>query len=335
MLSKIGRPSSTALTIELKFVVHQDHRGGLASHIGAGDPHRDADFSGLHRGSIVDSIAGHRHDMSASFERADDSQFVLGGHAGEDRDVLDLLGQLFVAEPVKFVTGDDSASLGRDVQFAADRGSGAWMISSNHDRPNAGKSTTFNGGFHLIARWVDHPEQADKDQVRLGDFVRFGAILSISTGQYSQRSAGHLVAGLQNLVPASGRQFDGVIPAQLAAALRQQTFGGSLGEQHFLIRRLAHDNEHRLAIRVERQFLDDATRGVVAADPRFPCEHDQCAFGRVADDLPGISTCLPFEVGRDCRTHRYGATDEALREAVRGRRETRDARRRAANIPIL
>ena len=44
-------------------VIGQDHVGGLASHVGAGHAHGDADIGPLQRRHVVDAVAGHRHDL--------------------------------------------------------------------------------------------------------------------------------------------------------------------------------------------------------------------------------------------------------------------------------
>src|SRR5271165_3300648 len=56
-----------------KVVVGQHHVGGFLGHIGAGDAHGDADIGRPHRWRVVDAVASHGHDLSASFPRTYDA----------------------------------------------------------------------------------------------------------------------------------------------------------------------------------------------------------------------------------------------------------------------
>ena len=49
-------------------VVEQDHVGGFLGHISPGDSHGHADIGLAQSGSVVDSVAGHRRDLSCVLE---------------------------------------------------------------------------------------------------------------------------------------------------------------------------------------------------------------------------------------------------------------------------
>ena len=62
------RPPSTAVDDRGEVVVGEDHVGGFLRHLGAGDPHRDADVRALERRRVVDAVAGHRDDVALALQ---------------------------------------------------------------------------------------------------------------------------------------------------------------------------------------------------------------------------------------------------------------------------
>ena len=86
MFAKIARPSSTAATIDREVVVGEHHVRCLFRHIGARDPHGDADVRLLQRRRIIHAVARHRDDGSIPPQRLDDAQLVFGGDARVDGD---------------------------------------------------------------------------------------------------------------------------------------------------------------------------------------------------------------------------------------------------------
>jgi hypothetical protein len=65
-LWKTPRPSSTAASDRRKVVVGQEHIGGLLGDVSPAHAHGDADVSLPQRRSVIDTVTGHGHDMSAT-----------------------------------------------------------------------------------------------------------------------------------------------------------------------------------------------------------------------------------------------------------------------------
>ena len=85
MLSKMPRPSSTALTIEAKLSSVSTMSDASLRHVGAGDAHGDADIGRLHGRRVVHAVAGHGHDFAAALPGPHNAQLVLGRDARIDR----------------------------------------------------------------------------------------------------------------------------------------------------------------------------------------------------------------------------------------------------------
>ena len=74
-------------------VVEQDEVCHLAADVAAALAHGDADVGSLEGRCVVDSVAGHRHDLAALLERLDECQFVVRADSGEDVDLVDRVEQ--------------------------------------------------------------------------------------------------------------------------------------------------------------------------------------------------------------------------------------------------
>ena len=77
-LTNVARPCSTPATMRGEVVVEQHEVRRLAGDVGAGPAHRDADVGLVQGGTVVDAVAGHRHDVSPGAQGPGDAQLVLG-----------------------------------------------------------------------------------------------------------------------------------------------------------------------------------------------------------------------------------------------------------------
>ena len=64
-------------------VVEEDHVRRLLRHVGAGDPHGDADVRGPERGGVVHAVAGDRDNVPLALEALDHEHLLLCRDAGE------------------------------------------------------------------------------------------------------------------------------------------------------------------------------------------------------------------------------------------------------------
>jgi len=83
MLSKMARPSSTALTMLAKLSSVKIMSAASRGHRCRPCPWR-CDVGGLERRRVVDAVASHRHDLAHRLERLSDAHLVFGTDAGED-----------------------------------------------------------------------------------------------------------------------------------------------------------------------------------------------------------------------------------------------------------
>ena len=90
-------------------VVGEDHRRGLLGDLGAGDAHRDADVGALERRRVVDAVAGHPDDVPLALEDVDEADLLLGRHARDHADLVDLGGGLLLVELGELRAGDRAA----------------------------------------------------------------------------------------------------------------------------------------------------------------------------------------------------------------------------------
>ena len=105
---------------------------------------------------------------------------MLGRDAGVDRDLLDHIGQIGVAQsvdswPVK------ARSASREAQLAGDRHRRGRVIAGDHHWSDTRHLALSDRSLGFLAGWVDHADQTDEDQAfflpdRLAIEVRVMAI---------------------------------------------------------------------------------------------------------------------------------------------------------------
>ena len=122
------------------------------------------------------------------------------------------------------------------------------MIAGNHDRANAGALRAGHGLLCLLARRIDHADQAQKDEFVLDALVHFFVLkrirrqLARGDAQRAQRLAGKFFIDLQNLrSPLVGQR----------PLLFAHKFLRAAGEQH--VRRTFGEDEQSFAA-VRRRY---------------------------------------------------------------------------------
>lgn len=84
-------------------VVEEDEIGRGARHGSPTLPHGDADVGATQGRRVVDSVAGHRHDVSRRLEGVDDLELLRGTDTGEDGGPFDLPAPVGLGEPSRSV----------------------------------------------------------------------------------------------------------------------------------------------------------------------------------------------------------------------------------------
>ena len=121
--------------------------------------------------------------------------------------------------------------LTREAQLPGDRHRRGWMVARDHHRPDSRRLACAYRHPDLLARRIDHPDQAHEDQVLLAARRLVGCVgvESIRQGQNAQCSGGHPRTRTKYVGAPLGRQrLDPAVP-QLPFALGQDNLGSTLG----------------------------------------------------------------------------------------------------------
>jgi hypothetical protein len=96
---------------------------------------------------------------------------VLGVDACVDRHLRNRGRERLVRQLLEFPSGDGAAVFG-DAEFPSDDGGCPGVITSDHERTNAGASRSRNRFSGFGPRRVDHADQPGEHQVLFDAFVR-------------------------------------------------------------------------------------------------------------------------------------------------------------------
>ena len=188
-------------------VIGQYHVGGFLGHVGAGDAHGHADIGTLDGRSVVNTITGHGDNLAIGLESIHDAHFMFGRDTGENVHLLDLVFQEVVAYAVQVSAGQNRMTGSQKANFLGNRPGGVGIVAGDHDRADASASRFFHGLFDFCAGWVNHPNQANKDQVLFQNVHRngigFGGLFNQpeSQTQHAQGILGHGIVGIQDPLP--------------------------------------------------------------------------------------------------------------------------------------
>ena len=291
-------PELDRLDDRREVVVGEDHRRGLLRDLGAGDAHGDADVGLLERRGVVDAVAGHGHDVPLALEDVDEPHLLLGRHAGDDADLVDLAVGLLVAELGELRAGDGAAL---DAELVRDRRGGDRVVAGDHPHLDAGRVGGGDRGLRRGTRRVDDADQRQQRQVLhqrqqvAARVERRGVEVPAGGRHHAQALRGEpLVLGEVALREAGVDR--GRLERRIEVRRRagEQLVGRALDEaaDDLLPRLVGHAVErgHQLVGGVERERGD--ARVALArgddVDAALLRQHDQRALGRVADHLAGV-----------------------------------------------
>ena len=129
-----------------EIVVGEHQGGGFLGHLGAGDPHGDADVGGLQRRRVVDAVASHGHDVATRLQCLDDAQLVFGRDTGEHGGFLHQFGQCGRVEAVEHAA---FVRLAGQAEFAGDGRRRDGVIAGDHLHRHAGGPAQADGFLRL------------------------------------------------------------------------------------------------------------------------------------------------------------------------------------------
>jgi hypothetical protein len=244
----------------------------------------------FHRRRVIDAVACHRDDIVAAAPGADDPQLMLRRDAGINRDLVHLAFKLLLAEPVQFLPRKGERVLFEEAQLPGDGHRGVLVVARNHDRLDAGGHALLDRLPDFLARRIDHRDQADEGQVL---FDRVGIELAdlpvqgpVRYAEDSHRLIRQFVVGFHDLLFVFGRQRPNGFLHLDVRAIGQQHIGRALDERDATAALLT-DDRHLLALRVERQLIDER-RGpllLVLLNTGLAGDRQQRAFRGISHDL--------------------------------------------------
>ena len=149
-------------------VVEQDEVGGLPRDVGTAAAHRDPDVGLVQCRSVVDAVAGHRHDVPTVAKGAGDAELRLGGHAGDDDSVAVEQRAKHGVVVGQLVTRDDDALVAEQADPFGDRCRRRRMVPREHGHLHAGSTAVPECLVDPLAGRVDQRQQPAQLQVGLG-----------------------------------------------------------------------------------------------------------------------------------------------------------------------
>ena len=251
--------------------------------------------------------------MALALEDVDEADLLLGRHARDHADPVDLLVGLLVRH-LRELRARDRTAL--DAELPRDRARRDRVVARDHPDLDPGVVRGGDRGLRRRARRVHDPDKRQqretvrqREQVGAGIEVGGGEVLA-GGGHDAQALRGEAlvlgeVPGLEVLVHRGGRE----LRVEVRPRAREQLVGRALDEaaHHVLAGLVGHavERRHQLVRGVERQLGDARVALARGADVQAALlpEDDQGALGRVADHL--------------ARGREHGVTGEDEREHER------------------
>ena len=162
MLSKMRRPSRTARTMVAKLSSSRTMCGRFLGDVGAGDAHGHADVGAFQRRRVVDSVAGHGHELTLRLEGLHDADFVLRGDTRVDTYCTYMLCKYRIRHFRQLGTGQHLTAFIEQAETPSDGARRFRMVAGDHHRHDAGTRAVGNGGGGLGARWIEQAGESKK-----------------------------------------------------------------------------------------------------------------------------------------------------------------------------
>jgi hypothetical protein len=242
-------------------------------------------ISAFQGGGVVDAVAGHRHHFATALQGADETQFLLGFHAGKDIGLVSGGGQCRFIESGQFPAGYHPFAVQADLARNGLCRDG--MVAGDHLDPDAGRVAVADGADRRLAWRIDHADQAEQRQVGDGGIVERCVARALSAGQQQDAHSlpGQRVCGLLDI--ARLEWSDLTLLLQLTAAKRQQLFYCAFQVKLLPAIRPVRRG-HVLAAGIERELVMAWQQGPerLFVQAAFAGDDQQGRFSWVAGDFP-------------------------------------------------
>ena len=145
---------------------HQVRR--LTGDVGPRASHGDADVGLVQGGGVVDSVAGHRDDVTSRTQGPRDAEFVLGRDPGDDQTVVVEEGGQDALVGGEVGTGQHRRVGPAQPYLVGDGRGRRRMVTGHHRHADAGPPAAREGLGDVVARRVLQGDQTQQVQISLG-----------------------------------------------------------------------------------------------------------------------------------------------------------------------
>ena len=249
--------------------------------------------------------------MATRLQRLDDLDLVLRRHARKHRGLFDVARQLGHVDAVQFGAGQHRTV---QAQLAGNGRCSEGMVAGDHLDLDAGLLAQLDRVARFRARRVDEADESGQAELprprhRIGSGIEVAQRdVSVCNGQHAHGLAGE--TGVLGLECGAGRLVQRRIAgcAQKVAGTRQQHIGRAL-HVHAHPLTITVKSGHEFVCRVERNFSDSRAARCRAGGTNLTFaltlatalggQRQQCAFGRVTDQLAVADAAFIAQRGRD------------------------------------
>ena len=283
-----GRPALSDCGHDGGEVVVEQHKiGGLPRHVAAGEAHGHADVRLAQGGPVVDTVAGHGHDVPPGTKCLGDAQLLLRADACDDHAVPidECAEQLIIVGKVG--PRQHGCVAGSQVNLLGDRPSGTRVVTGDHRNTDSRRTARIDGPASLRAGWVLESQQREQLEAVLG-FIGSGRHplrpWTRCDGQHPQATLGHRRQGRR------GRWIEGV-------AAFEDGVGGPL-DQDLGVR----DDRGPPTVRIEGKLVRDRCLGHARIEAKAAGERIDGGLHRIAvsDPDPAVLDCPTGGTGERC-----------------------------------
>src|SRR5208337_3732104 len=210
----------------------------LFRHLGAFDPHGDADVCFFQRRRVVDAVAGHGDDLPVGLDRLHEPELVLGARAGEDVDLPHAVLQRRIVHRLDLGSRDRRFAVA-DAEHFGDGGRGDLVVAGDRGHTNTATVTFPHRVDRLLAGRVHEADEAEQDQVfrqvfRLEPIRREAWLRQPGETEHALALRGEPVAFPSEAIAIERSR---TVRRLLAVAMVDDYFRRALDEQNFAARR--------------------------------------------------------------------------------------------------
>ena len=286
-----------------EIIVRQNHVSHVLRYVGSGDTHADADVRALDGGRVVYAVSGHGRDHALGLPALYDADLMLRLHAGVYGKLLNPAAKFFIIHLVQLGACDGLVRAGDNAKLHTDGHCRILVVSGNHNRPDAGLTTFYDGRLDLRTDRIDHAGKSDVGQILLQEFrLRIGGNripVPLCAAEHAQGLVCHGLVGSQDGGLHLLCHGDTLSALNRVGTALEHLVGRSLCILYDVSVRSLMNGRHHLTHGIEGSLSHAGIRFLqlcllIAILRRVV---DQGALGGLAHSLAGLR--VPFRVGTE------------------------------------